>query len=73
MKYYLPVGKPTVCLQNLCVLGCELYLHTPSYTYFDYLKPNANQQPGETNQNEVKHTEQKTGKMVKTGFTSDYI
>ncbi|KRZ45778.1 hypothetical protein T4C_5005 [Trichinella pseudospiralis] len=59
------VSQHEVLISKQCLLrGDKLYLNILSYSYFDYLKPNANQQPREKkNQNKVKHREQKSSKM----------
>ncbi|KRY22558.1 hypothetical protein T12_7259 [Trichinella patagoniensis] len=55
------------CSQNSIhfEVGGDFYLHTSNYSYFDYLKPNANCKQGEKmNQSEFKHREEKSGKML---------
>ncbi|XP_003369973.1 conserved hypothetical protein [Trichinella spiralis] len=57
---FFPYCKYTVCLQNLCVSGGELDLHTLNYSYFDYLKLNANRQPSsreESTESQAQETE----------------
>ncbi|XP_003376560.1 elongator complex protein 2 [Trichinella spiralis] len=62
-------GSMRCCSQN----RDDLYLHASNYSYFDYLKPNANCQQGEKmNQSEFKHREEKSGKMVKMGFDVNF-